>query len=197
VGQRQRRLDPVVLKLGKEQRQLIGAEHPLVDDGARRQAGDVEVRLLGHVEAPHLVARAAPDDVQLPFERVVVAGQRRVAADEQLLDHRLRPLRAGTDHAVVGRDLAPAEERLPLVVHHLLEQVLARRAAARIVGQEDDAHAVLPGRGELDAAVAANRGEEAMRHLHQDAGAVTGVLLAAGGAAVLQVRQHFESVRDD
>ena len=46
-------------------------------------------------------------------------------------------------------------------------------------------------------ALAAYIGEEAVRHLHQDAGAVTRVLLAAGGAAVLQVRQHFEPVRDD
>ena len=150
VHQRQRRLDAVVAQVGIELRQLVAVEHPLVDDGARRQAGDVEVRLLGDVQPPHGVPRAPPDHVKLALERVVV-GDVGAAADEELLDDRLRSLRGLAEHAVVGRHLAPAEEGLPLVAHDLLEQVLAGGPAARVVRQEHHADAVLPGGGQLDA----------------------------------------------
>ena len=40
-------------------------------------------------------------------------------------------------------------------------------------------------------------GEEAVRHLDQDAGAVAGVLLAAAGAAVLEVQEDLEPLLDD
>ena len=36
-----------------------------------------------------------------------------------------------------------------------------------------------------------------MRHLHEDAGAVAGVLLAAAGAAVLQVDEDLQRLADD
>jgi len=199
VHHRQRRLDPVVLEVRVERRQLIGVEHPLVDDGPRRQARDVEVRLLRDVEPPHLVPRAAPDDVELALEGVRVGQRRvvRVAPNEELLDHRLRPDRGRPDHAVVGRHLAPAEERLPLGGHDLLEQVLAGGPAPRIVGQERHPDAVGPRAGQLDAGLAARLRQEAMRDLHQDAGAVPGVLLAAAGAAMAEVEQHLDGVADD
>ena len=44
---------------------------------------------------------------------------------------------------------------------------------------------------------AAHASQEPVRHLHQDAGAVAGVLLAAAGAAVLEVQQDLEPVLDD
>jgi hypothetical protein len=142
------------------------------------------------------MVRAAADDVQLALERVVV-GDVRPAADEQLLDHRLRSLRGRPDHAVVVRHLAPAEERLSLVRDHLLEQVLAGGAASRVVGQEHHADAVLAGGRQVDAERRARRRQEAMRHLHQDAGAVAGVLFTPAGAPVLEVQQDFERVLDD
>ncbi len=39
--------------------------------------------------------------------------------------------------------------------------------------------------------------EKSVRHLHQDAGAVTGVFLAAAGAAVIEVLQYRERLLDD
>ena len=54
-----------------------------------------------------------------------------------------------------------------------------------------------PAAGSLMPMRGARLREEAVRHLHQDAGAVAGVLLAAAGAAVLEVQQDLEPVLDD
>ena len=71
------------------------------------------------------------------------------------------------------------------------------RAAVGVAGQEDDADAVAAGGGQGDAELVALLGQEAVRHLQEDAGAVAGVLLAAAGAAVLQVEQHLHALLDD
>jgi hypothetical protein len=142
------------------------------------------------------VPRPPPDHVKLALERVVV-GNVRAAADEELLDDRLRTLRGLAEHAVVGRDLAPAQEGLALVAHDLLEQVLAGGPATRVVRQEHDADTVRPCGRELDAHVRARLDQETVRQLHQDARAVSRVLLAAGRAAVFEVQKNFEPVAND
>ena len=65
--------------------------------------------------------------------------------------------------------------------------------SAGSAGKEDDARAVASRAGQGEAGPLALLGQEAVRHLDQDAGAVAGVLLAAAGPAVLEVQQHLDA----
>ena len=60
--------------------------------------------------------------------------------------------------------------------------------------EERDARRVMAGLGQFDA-----RGgpHELVGHAHQDARTVTGVLLGAHGATVLEIDEHFDGVVDD
>src|SRR3989304_2362118 len=73
----------------------------------------------------------------------------------------------------------------------------ARSGLGRGARQEDEPRAVVPGRGEAPAERGALAGEESVRHLDQDAGAVSRVGLTAAGAAVEEVLEHLESLADD
>ena len=59
-------------------------------------------------------------------------------------------------------------------------------------------HAVLAGGGQVDAEPCGRPpAKKRVRHLQEDAGAVAGVLLAAAGAAVLEVQQDLDRLLDD
>ncbi len=118
-------------------------------------------------------------------------------ADEDLPDDRLALLRGRADHGVVGRHVAPAEELLAFVADDLLEELLAALAVLRVLRQEDHADAVVAERRQVQAESRGFLLEEAVRHLHEDAGAVAGVGLAAAGAAVLQIVQDLQGLLDD
>jgi hypothetical protein len=176
--------------------QLARVQHPLVDDGAKREAGDVEVAPARHVGAGDRLLRHPPGDVELALERHVV-GQPRVAPDEDLPDHRHAGARGCTQGGVVERDVAPAEDRETLGTHGGLELADAEVAAGRVLGQEDHAGGIPAGGGQLEAELAGLLGEEGVGRLEQDPGAVAGVLLGSGGPAVLQVEQHLDRLDDD
>jgi hypothetical protein len=90
-----------------------------------------------------------------------------------------------------------AEEAVPFLGGRPLDDLLAAAAGDGFGGQEHEGGAVTAGPGQRDPGLAAGVGQEAVRHLHQDAGAVAGVLLAAAGAAVLQVQQHLDRLLHD
>ena len=97
----------------------------------------------------------------------------------------------------IDRHRPPAQHGLPFLAHHALESSLADLPAAFVGRQEDQADAILAGRGQRDAELAALLAEKRVRHLHENAGAVAGVLLAAAGAAVLQVNEDLQRIADD
>ena len=71
VHQRERRLDVRIHQIGEHRLDLIGDEHALVDQRVRRQAGDVEIFLVGARDR-QLVDRVLDplaDDVELALER--------------------------------------------------------------------------------------------------------------------------------
>ena len=87
---------------------------------------------------------------------------------------------------------------LSFLMHDLLE---LRTAAAAIFGigrQKHGADAVIAERRQRDIEALALFFQEAMRHLHEDAGAVARFFLAAAGAAMLQIQEnldrHFDNV---
>src|SRR5262249_769033 len=120
-----------------------------------------------------------------------------VAADENLPDDRLGLAGRLAERRVVRRHVAPAEERLPLVADDLVHHALDGLPLARVGGQKDGADAVAAGRRQRDAEALALLLDEGVRDLEEDARAVAGVLLAAAGAAVLQVDEDLHGLADE
>ena len=125
---------------------------------------------------------ALADDVELELE------QRRVlhaaaAADEYLAEHRLAGTRRWPERGIVHRHVAPAKHDLALLAHDSFEKFFARGALAGVARQEHQTGAVLANHGKLHAEAFALARKERVWNLHQDAGAVAGVFLAAAGAA--------------
>ncbi len=187
VHERERALEPLVLQVGVEAPQLVGDQHPLVDDGARRERRRVEVRARRELDD-------AADHVELALERVLVALEAGAGLDEQLLDVRARAVGGLADVRLVDRHVAPAEDVLALDADVELEQLLELRAAASRPAAGSHADAVAAGRGQLEVHDAA---EERVGQLGEDARAVAGADVGALGAAVLEVVERRERVHDD
>ena len=71
------------------------------------------------------------------------------------------------------------------------------RALLALVRQENHADAILARVRQLKTQTGAGVFEKSVRHLHQDAGAVAGILLAAASAAVIEIFQYRERLLDD
>ncbi len=107
---------------------------------------------------------------------------------------RLRRARAGAHERVVGRHVAPAEQPLSFFLRDARQERFHRLAIVGVVRQEHQARAVGAGFGQRERHDGA---QERVGHLEQDAGAVTGVGLAAAGAAVLEIDEHLQGFLDD
>ena len=222
VDQRQRRLDVGIEQIGERARDLIGNQHPLVDQRLRRQARDVERVPLGQRQPIGLVLDPLADDVQLPLERgrsrargrsgrlvcrrlagdgprVHLRAGRDSAAggDENLFDDRLRRERGLSDPGVGGRHQTPAEQLLAFLVDDAFDQLPQLSAVGVVTRQEDEPGAVLTGGGQRDPERDRDLPEKPVRRLNQDAGAVAGVRLTTAGAAVQQVDEDLQSLLDD
>src|SRR5262249_59168655 len=119
-----------------------------------------------------------PDDIELALEGLGV-GDAGSPCDEDLLEGGLDGLRARPDGRVVRGYRAPAEDRLAFLGDDGLERGAAARGLGRIPRQEDEAGSVMPRGREGNAERRALAGEEAVRHLDQDARAVPRIGLAA------------------
>ena len=129
----------------------------------------------------------AADDVQLPLEGVLVGRELGRGADDELADARRVDVGARADVAVVDRDVPPGEDALALGLDGVDQELLELGPARVVLREEADADAVLPGRRQV---VADERPDEPVRHLQQDPGAVAGLRVGAGGAAVLEVGER-------
>src|SRR5947207_5141803 len=135
------------------------------------------------------------DDVEVALEMRRVA--RLAAADEDLLDMGLDVDGAGTEQAVVRRHVAPAEQALLFLGHDRRDDSLHLLALHAVARQEDAADSIVFRPGQRNAEAAALLAKELVRDLHQDAGAVAGVRLAAAGAAMQKVDQYQQTLSDD
>ena len=188
--------EPLVPQIRVEGRELVGVQHPLVDQRPRGEAAHVEVPAPGDRRAADGFLDEPADDVELSFERVALGG-RFTPRDEELPDDGLAGARGRPERRVVGRDVAPAEDGLPLLADDLFEAPLARLPARRFLREEDHPDAVRARRGELESEAPTLRGQEAVRDLRQEAGAVARVLLAAGRAPVLEIQEDLQRLPDD
>ena len=188
----ERRIDDV----GEHDVDLGSDQHALVDERCLRKARDIELVTAGGAGAPDFVFDAFADDVQLALECFGVA-RRIAAADEDLLDRRLRRERGRADRGVVRRYFAPAAQLQAFFLDDPREHVAAslRRLCGR--RQEHEPRAVLIDRRQVDTQRRTGAAEEFVRHLYEDARTVAGIFLAAARAAVQQIFQHGHCVLDD
>ena len=107
-----------------------------------------------------------------------------------------RRLRSLAERTVVGRYGAPAQEVLAFGLDDLLKGHLQLAALPRISRQVHHAHAVLTGGRQGDAHTLSLAGQELVRHLDEDAGAIARVGFAAARAAVVQIPKNLEPLLD-
>ncbi len=196
VHHRQRRDERLVVEVLVEAPDLMGEQHALVDDRARRERRHVELLAVAKLERLDRVPRALAYHVQLALQRVGVHVAR-AAPDEHLPDHRLDFLGALGESRIAGRNVAPAEHDLPLGVDRALDLLLAGHARRRLLGQEHHADAVLADRRQRDAELAARPAQERVRHLHEDPGTVTLQRIGPGRTAVGEILEDRQSLAND
>ena len=195
MHEREGRLHRGVLQVGEVVVHLVGGEHALVNEGARREARDIPGLGAGEGRGADLAVGTLPDDVELALEGEFV-GQLRRAGDERLPHERLGGLGGVAQRGVLGRHGAPSEELAALGLHDLLETLLYLAADGGVARQEDQAGAVLADLGQGETERLADLGEKLVRELDEDAGTVAGIDLGAAGAAVVQVAQDLQPVLD-
>ena len=93
---------------------------------------------------------------------------------------------------VVGRDVAPSEQRELFLVQDAPDQCLDDVPLGGIARQKHQTRAVVPGSGQREAQCLRFLPQEAIRHLDQDAGAIARVGFAAARAAMQQVDEQLE-----
>ena len=177
---------------------LVGEEHALVDDRARRHRHDVEAvvlpsRLLEDPSRDHLA-----DDEELPLV-FGVGEDGRVPADEDLPvaglgGGDLGRLREG---GIVDRHVAEADQRLAFRGDDIGNHLLDVGALSRILRHEQVPDGIVAGLRQGDALPGHLLRKEAMRDLHEHARSVAHQRIGADGAAVRQVLQHGEAVEHD
>ena len=200
VDERQRRLEHRIAQVGEHRRDLAGRQHALVGEDPRRQADDEEQRSLGEPQRVGLRLDALARDVELSLEIERIARRGPGAkcgrhADEDLLEDRLRRASPCAQPASsVGTCRQPSTCR-PSSSHDAREERLHLIPFGLVLRQENQTGAVLALPWQLESKPL--RAKERVRHLQQDAGAVTGVGLAAAGAAMLEIDQQLQPLLDD
>ena len=176
---------------------LAGQQQALVDHGAAGHRGHEVLAPVLEVQRADRVAGGLADHVELALQRV---GHHhvRAAADEQLADHRFAGFhRFGHRHRVVDRHVAPAQHALALRAYGAFQLLLAGAPRGVFLGQEDHAHAVLARRRQGDLLPRHLLAVELVGQLDEDAGAVAHQRIGAHRAAVIQVAQDLQTLRDD
>src|SRR5947209_13697764 len=124
VNQRKRRLRAGVEQVLVEAADLRREQQALVDDGARREGWDVEIREAGQValsgELEQRVLGLLADREDLALERVLV-GRARSTSDDRLADDRHGLEHGRAKPSRVGRHFAPAEQHLAFDLYVALE----------------------------------------------------------------------------
>ena len=177
VHERERRRGALVLQVRVVAGQLRRGQHALVDHGAGREARDHEVGAGGQLGHP-------PDHVQLALERVALEPRR--SGDEELTDTWSSRGGGLAGVALVDRNVTPGDHCLPLRLDRLGQELLERRGASGLAGQEAHGDAVAAELGKRGADLGTEQG---VRQLQRHARTVAAGGVGAGSAAVLEVGQ--------
>ena len=124
-------------------------------------------------------------------------GRHAAQTHEDLTEHRQHSSRANSCLFGHGRYVAPTQDVLTFGSDDFIENLLARSARVGFRRQEDLPDAVTTPIGHVKAEPQSLSLEKAVWQLQQDAGAVTGILIGAGSAAMRETTQDLERVVDD
>ncbi len=196
VHERHRRHEPRVGQVLVVGAHLERQEHPLVDERAARQAHRVVADVLALVGEVERVRDDLADDVEPALELLLILHRLR-PADEDLPVHGLGRLHHFRQRRVVDGHRAPAEELEPFLADDARPHAFAMRAQPLVLRHEELAHGIEPGLRQLDLEARAFLDQELVRDLHENACAVTGQRIGAHGAAMLEIFEDLEGVRDD
>ncbi len=165
--------------------ELRGGEHTLVHDGACRQRREVDgvLAVLGAQFALAALAHEEHDAVELEARLPL-------RDEEGLVETRHGLAGGGAQAAGVDGHLAPAEDLGALLAGDVLDLAAGVEKVHAAGGQEGDAGGVVAGGGQLEADDLAVEG---VGDLEEHAGAVTGVRVGSGGAAVVDVGQDLQA----
>ena len=178
-----------------EGRNLRRQQQALVNDSARRERRNVEKVFLFQVGLADDQLYLLAQNVELALERVLIHALS--AANENLLDVRLRVARQTANGVAVDRRVAPTENGQAQLLRGLFDNAFAEHALLRIDGQKDHAHAIFARCGQREAQLGAFALEKSVRNLDQDAGAVARLRIAPASAAMGQIDQDLDALEDD
>ena len=179
VEDREARHEALVQQVRIERRELLGQEHPLVDERAGRERADVEA---ADVVVQDLLLDAPADDVEVDLELIVIDAA--LVVDHDLLDLRPAGIRLFSDHRRIDRHLAPTLDAVAEAENLRLHDAAAEVLRAEIgLGQEHHADGKASALGPL-AGRLHMLPEEVLRNLDVNAGAVAGLAVGIDRAPV-------------
>jgi hypothetical protein len=184
-----------VLVIGTD---LIGEEHALVDDGARRHGHDVEVALLAAILLIDAVGNHLAQDKQPAFE-ILIGFDVGVAPDEHLAVERFRrrDMRRLGQGRIVDGNIAEADQRLTFRGDDFRDDGFDMGALFGILRHEQITDGVMIDRRQLDTLFGPFRAEKRIGNLHEHACAIAHQRVGADGTAMRQVFEHEQPVFND
>ena len=159
-------------------------EHAFVDDGTGGKAAYVPV--IVNSGAPDLVGCPLIDNIKLAIECLLICAAKRTF-EEHLPHHRL-PFPGGISKGgVVGGNISPAKQLYTLFDQDLLQYMAGSVALGRFRRGKDHSDTVMKWLGKFNSERCADRTEKAVRHLHENTCAVSGIRLTAAGASMIKI----------
>ena len=194
MHQRQRRVEIGIGQIFEIRPELHRIQHPFVNDRAAREARRVpKIVRLRRADFP---VGTFADDVELALECLLVRAVR-AAGDEHLPHERLGPQRRRPERGIVRRQIPPAQHPLPLLGHDFFKKSRAFRPLRRIRRREKHPHAILPRLRQRDALDPRDLSQKLVRHLNQNARAVTRVHLAPARPAMIEIHEDRQRLLHD
>ncbi len=186
VHHRDPALEPLVGEVREEPSQLLGRQHPLVDDRPCRQRREVDARAC--------VLHALAHDKALALEGV--ANQRGPArgGEEDLREPRGDGPGSLAGGGEVDRHLAPSQDDETFLAGESRNEIGGPLSCSRLARKKRHPSAVAPRRREIEAC---NLRIEPMRQLYQRTRPVTGAGVSPERAPVSEVLERSEPERHD
>ena len=195
-GRLRQRIAQIVIKAAD----IGGEQQTLVDHRARRkrrhvEIGDRRVLMLSRKLAQRIL-RLLADGEQLALKRILIADILALR-DDRLTDQR-RLIEHGFAEALWRhRHIAPADQTLPFHLDEMFKAANDDVARGGIARQETHRHRILAKRGKIDPGFFRPVAQQRIGNLNQAACPVTHQRIGADGAAMVEVDQKLQPLRDD
>ena len=193
MHQRERALESRIAEILVVGAKLGNEHHALVDDGAAGHGDRIILCGLAATQRLDGVGGGLAGDVK-PTLEVVLIRHARAAADERLTHGRLDSFHRVAEIGIVDGSVAPAQKGEPLLAQHATNDRLNLSAGAGVARHEELTDAVKARRREGEPEPGALLREERMRHLHENAAAVTELGISAHRAAMVEVEQDLQAL---